>query len=36
MGVHRAELDLLHGSELGNSEVELAINLAGERKETGD
>lgn len=36
MGVHRAELDFLHGSELGNSEVELAINLAGEKKETGE
>lgn len=32
LGAHRAE----HGSELGHSQVELAINLAGERKETGD
>lgn len=32
LGVHRAEQDLLHGFELGHSQVELAINLAGERK----
>lgn len=32
LGVHRAEQDVLHGFELGHSQVEAAINLAGERK----
>lgn len=32
LGVRRAEQDLLHGFELGHSQVELAINLAGETK----
>lgn len=32
LGVYRAQQDLLHGFELGHSQVELAINLAGERK----